>query len=145
MNFKKQLIFICGIAAFPFFIHAQKQSDDLSLISSHAQAYDAQNVKTHSAHLQRSANPIKAFLFLPLYFYQKVLSEQISAGCEFERTCSNFSMESIREFGFVKGICLTADRLTRCNGQAQVETQSYLINHSNGKVIDEPSMYHFKY
>ncbi|MFI5164329.1 MAG: membrane protein insertion efficiency factor YidD [Bacteroidia bacterium] len=94
--------------------------------------------------MQRSFNPIKVFLYIPLYLYQKFLSEQISAGCEFDRSCSNYSIAAIKEFGFLKGIFLTADRLTRCNGQAQAETQSYLINHSNGKVIDEPSMYHFK-
>ena len=108
-------------------------------VEDHHQKTDAQTV-----HLQKSYNPVKAVLFLVMYFYQGVLSEQISSGCEFDRSCSNFSMVAIRELGIVKGICLSADRLTRCNGQAQVESQAYLINHSNGKTIDEPSMYRFK-
>jgi len=79
-----------------------------------------------------------------MYFYQTVFSPQISAGCEFDRSCSNFSLTAIQEFGIIKGVSLSADRLMRCNGQAQVETEGHLINHSNGKTIDEPSMYRFK-
>ncbi len=59
-------------------------------------------------------------------------------------SCSNFGVNAIKELGVIKGICLTADRLTRCNGQAQCETEYYLINHITGKAIDEPSMYRFK-
>jgi uncharacterized protein len=139
-----RLFFIVLIACFPFAVRAQAAATDLDLIVNHVKEYDQKNTPAHSVHLQKSYNPVKAFLFLTMYFYQKVLSEQISAGCEFEVTCSVFSLVSIREFGPLKGICLSADRLTRCNGQAQVETQEYLINHSNGKTIDEPSMYRFK-
>lgn len=106
--------------------------------------HNERSVPPHSIHIKKSPNPIKAFLYLSLYLYQKVVSEQISAGCEFDLSCSNYSLTAIKEFGFAKGIYLTADRLTRCNGQSQVETEGYLINHFNGKTIDEPSMYHFK-
>jgi uncharacterized protein len=119
-------------------------SDDLSLIVNHAKECEQKNKNLHLVHLQKSYNPVKALLFLTMYFYQKVLSEQISAGCEFERTCSGFSIAAIHEFGFLKGMCLSADRLTRCNGQAQIESEEYLINHANGKTIDEPFMYRFK-
>jgi len=139
-----RLPFFVLVAAFSFTLQAQTVSTDLSLVVNHMKEYDRGNKNIHSVHLQKSYNPVKAFLFLNMYFYQKVLSEQISSGCEFEGTCSVFSIAAIREFGFVKGICLSADRLTRCNGQAQVESEGYLINHFNGKTIDEPSMYRFK-
>ncbi len=93
---------------------------------------------------QKVINPIKAISFLSLFLYQKIISEQISAVCEFDMSCSNFGVGSIKEFGILKAISLTVDRLTRCNGQAQCETENYLINNVTGKVIDEPSMYHFK-
>jgi putative component of membrane protein insertase Oxa1/YidC/SpoIIIJ protein YidD len=141
---KFQLLCFLFITIFPFCLYAQSPSSDLSLISSHVQEFDQKNTGSHSVHLQRSHNPVKAVLYLPLYLYQKIFSEQISAQCEFERSCSNFSLAAIQEFGLVKGVCLTADRLTRCNGQSQADSQSYLINHVNGKTIDEPSMYRFK-
>lgn len=144
MDFKKQLFFMCSIVAFPVFLRAQKQPEELQLISNHIQEHDALREQTRSVHLRKSYNPLKSFLYLSLFFYQQIVSEQVSAECEFERSCSNYSIEAIKEFGLIKGVCLTADRLTRCNGQAQSETQSYLINHSKGKAIDEPSMYHFK-
>lgn len=142
MNCKALLIFF--FLVFPFLVRSQEPAADFSRISAHMQRQQEKNAGTHSVHLQKSYNPVKAVLFLVMYFYQGVLSEQISSGCEFDRSCSNFSVAAIRELGLVKGICLSADRLTRCNGQAQVESQAYLINHSNGKTIDEPSMYRFK-
>jgi putative component of membrane protein insertase Oxa1/YidC/SpoIIIJ protein YidD len=93
--------------------------------------------------LHSSKKPGKEISFLMLYFYQKIVSEQISAGCGFNLSCSGYSIRAIKERGFVLGIFLTADRLTRCNGAAQLETENYLINHTNGKVIDEPQMHRF--
>lgn len=136
------------IAIFLFFIsfftlNAQNNSD-IGLIYKHIKSVDSCSNTKNKTVLQKSNNPGKEILYLLLFFYQKIISEQISAGCGFELSCSNFGFRSIKELGIVKGIYLTADRLTRCNGQAQLETESYLINHANGKVIDEPSMYHFK-
>jgi len=101
-------------------------------------------VKKEPKTLQTTLNPIKALSFLSLYFYQAFLSEQISASCEFDISCSNYSLLAIKEFGLLKGLFLTADRLTRCDGRAQTEMENYLINHLTGKAIDEPSMYRFK-
>jgi putative membrane protein insertion efficiency factor len=138
------VFFFFFIILFPFLLGAQEASDDMALIFGHVLEQDQKAGKDHLVYLQKSHNPVKAILFFPLYLYQKVISEQISANCEFEISCSNYSIAVIKEFGFVKGICLTADRLTRCNGQSQADSQSYLINHVNGKTIDEPFMYHFK-
>lgn len=126
----------------PFVSQAQFPDQDWGLIQAHVTKSQPQPVK--KVHLHTSANPLKMTLYIPLYFYQKILSEQIAAVCEFDRSCSNFGLASIKEFGIIKGVSLTADRLTRCNGLAQLETENYLINHINAKVIDEPSMYRFK-
>lgn len=47
--------------------------------------------------------------------YQTFVSSQQHNVCVFTPSCSHFGMESVRRFGFAKGVLLTADRLTRCN------------------------------
>jgi putative component of membrane protein insertase Oxa1/YidC/SpoIIIJ protein YidD len=74
-------------------------------------------------------------------FYRHVVSEQISADCAFDLTCSRFSIAAIRKFGIVKGGLLTADRLTRCHVFVGQETVPVHFNTRSGKVIDEPEMY----
>jgi putative component of membrane protein insertase Oxa1/YidC/SpoIIIJ protein YidD len=77
-----------------------------------------------------------------LYFYKSTISQQLSAHCEFEPSCSTFSDAAIEQFGFLKGFFLTADRLSRC-GVSFSETPHYLINRNNAKIIDTPSQYSF--
>jgi putative component of membrane protein insertase Oxa1/YidC/SpoIIIJ protein YidD len=110
----------------------------------HTKMREVENTQVHSkkrVRFEKTYDPFKLILFSGLYVYQKVFSEQISAGCEFDISCSNFALQSIKKLGFFSGLMLAADRLTRCNGQAQLETEGYLIDHQTGKVIDEPEMY----
>ena len=126
-------------------LQAQKQAPDMSLIKTHIENEKTKNApQKRVIHMRVSFNPVKMILFVPLYLYQKFVSEQVSAVCEFEPSCSNFGLQSIGQLGFIKGLFLTADRLTRCNGEAQPETKYYLIDHQSGKVIDEPGMYKIK-
>ncbi|MDZ7776053.1 MAG: membrane protein insertion efficiency factor YidD [Bacteroidales bacterium] len=60
-------------------------------------------------------NPVAVSLGGLLYLYQSILSQQISAECLFHPSCSQFGKNAIREFGLLKGVALTADRITRCN------------------------------
>ena len=138
----------CIIFIFLFFIPAflttAQGNSDLAIIGKHSKSALARIEKSNNKiKLQKSLNPGAEVALVLLFFYQKIFSEQMSAICEFDLSCSRFGISSIKEFGIIKGICLTADRLTRCNGQAHSETENYLINHANGKVLDEPSMYRF--
>lgn len=143
MLFNLKIVFLFFVFFIPPLSSSAQNNNDIALIGYHIQI--SKNESEHQKiKFQRSFHPFKAISFIPLFFYQKIISEQISAGCEFDMSCSNFGIYSIKEFGIIKAISLTADRLTRCNGQAQSETENYLINHITGKVIDEPSMYHFK-
>lgn len=78
-----------------------------------------------------------------LLFYKRVISEQLSAVCEFEPSCSSFSLIAFETFNPVKAYFLTADRLMRC-GVSMPETQRHLINIDHAKIIDHPDMYRFK-
>ncbi len=76
-----------------------------------------------------------------LWFYRRFISEQISAECAFDLSCSNFASKSLITTNPIKAIFLTVDRLTRCHPHAAEETTSYYFNNQSGKVIDDPSMY----
>ncbi len=144
MNLKRNsLLPIFVIVIFSFSSFSQERSTDLQRISQTATNYVNRPLSPAKRPLHTSWNPIKMTAYLPLYFYQSIISEQISAVCEFDLTCSSFCIQSIKEFGIIKGIMLTTDRLDRCNGAAQPETQNYLFNPKTGKVIDVPKMYHY--
>jgi len=138
---KWTLILFLFICACP--IMAQNSSDDMSAIQSHisyAEALRSSTVNNHPK-IQKTYNPGKLLLYLPLYGYQRLVSEQVSASCCFEPSCSAFSILSIKKLGILKGLFLTADRLTRCNGAADLEAEPYLYDPVKAKVIDEPEMY----
>lgn len=86
-------------------------------------------------------NPVSLGLSGAMLFYQHVLSPQISAECLYQRTCSNFGKASIREFGLLRGILLTADRLTRCTTTVLPEVPEWKAD-AHDHVIDEP--WHYK-
>ena len=65
--------------------------------------------------------------------YQKFVSSQDGPSCNFVPTCSRFGMACIQEYGTVRGILLTADRLLRCNGSP---SRYYPKDEITGKYID---------
>jgi putative component of membrane protein insertase Oxa1/YidC/SpoIIIJ protein YidD len=83
---------------------------------------------------------------LLLTFYQKVASPQLSANCVYEVSCSRHSRLMIAEFGLLKGIALTADRLSRCNHRTRKTALAVRkVNTIRGmKVIDKAEYYSIK-
>ena len=47
-------------------------------------------------------------------FYQMVLSPHFPGCCRFYPTCSQYGLIAIKEYGLLKGVWLTAKRLSRC-------------------------------
>ena len=70
--------------------------------------------------------------------YQKFISSQDGPTCNFTPTCSRFGMACIQEYGVVRGILLTADRLLRCNGS---QDRHYHKDEATGKYVDPISDY----
>lgn len=70
--------------------------------------------------------------------YQKFISSQDGPSCNFTPTCSHFGMACIQEYGMLRGILLTADRLIRCNG---LQSTHYHKDLKTGKNIDPISDY----
>ncbi|MFT6868683.1 MAG: putative component of membrane protein insertase Oxa1/YidC/SpoIIIJ protein YidD [Cyclobacteriaceae bacterium] len=77
-------------------------------------------------------NNSKGFLFA---FYKNNISKQILNDCIYDHSCSQFSHDVFKNFGIIKGIFLTTDRLTRCNRASFAEMTPARID-IHGKAID---------
>ena len=54
---------------------------------------------------------------LIIRFYQNYISKYILRGnnCRFYPTCSEYSVQAYKKYGFIKGTYLTINRILRCN------------------------------
>ena len=48
-------------------------------------------------------------------FYRNVISPTQGERCGFYPSCSTFGMHAVERYGSLRGVMMTADRLTRCN------------------------------
>ena len=139
----KTLLIIYLSLNFANYINSQ-QIIDLDLMKGHniasADVQLSAKYIFHDKNLFIKYNPISIFFGGALFIYQRFISPQISAGCAYEISCSNFSKQCISHYGFLKGIALSTDRLSRCNKIASADFHPLLINFQN-KVIDNPEMY----
>lgn len=85
-------------------------------------------------------NPVSLFFGSAMYVYQKVLSQQMGSACPYQISCSQFSKLSIQKYGLIKGIALSADRLTRCSQFAVYDISPLQINEKN-QIIDSLETY----
>ncbi len=121
---------------------AQNKQTDLALLEASKSPYDLRswkelydNPKKKSPTFIQIINPFYWAFSGLLTTYQQVISPQISASCVYETSCSRFSRLAIKKYGIIKGIALTADRLSRCTHSAVEETPSIYFN-SKGKIRD---------
>lgn len=52
---------------------------------------------------------------LLIRFYQKYISKLTGKNCRFYPTCSEYSLQAYKKYGFIKGTYLTIRRIFRCN------------------------------
>lgn len=60
-------------------------------------------------------NPIIFFLIVQIKLYQFFISPLLSANCRFYPTCSQYCIDSLRKFGFFRGIFYSFLRLKKCH------------------------------
>lgn len=89
-------------------------------------------------------NPVTLSFGGLLFFYQKAISPQISANCPYEINCSNFGKQCIQHYGFIKGISLTADRLTRCTQFTLIDMVPIMLTKEK-RIIDPVEQYTLKW
>jgi putative membrane protein insertion efficiency factor len=56
-----------------------------------------------------------ALLSAPIHLYRGLLSPLLPPSCRFTPSCSAYALEALRLHGPVKGLWLTAKRLSRCH------------------------------
>lgn len=124
-------------------------SSDVSLIKQHKRDDESTHLAKKATYIFKDKNafikynPISLTFGGTLFLYQRVVSPQISAGCAYEISCSNYSKQCIKHFGLVKGVALSTDRLTRCNRIASADFHPIFLTRNN-KMIDFPEMYRLK-
>lgn len=47
--------------------------------------------------------------------YQNTISKILPSVCRFQPTCSQYALEAIKKYGFIRGSWMGAKRITRCN------------------------------
>ncbi|MBE5807159.1 MAG: membrane protein insertion efficiency factor YidD [Clostridiales bacterium] len=57
----------------------------------------------------------KRGLIAAIRFYQRHISPNHPPCCRFTPTCSQYALEAVEKYGFVKGGALAAWRVLRCN------------------------------
>lgn len=88
-------------------------------------------------------NPLSIGATALMLLYQHIVSPQFSRYCLFELSCSNFSKAAISEFGLLKGVFMSVDRLLRCNISAIQDIPADKFDPA-GYAIDEPEKYHIR-
>lgn len=75
--------------------------------------------------------------------YKLIVAEQLSTGCIYKITCSDFMRHAIRDYGFFKGFFLGIDRLTRCNNISVKDVPAYKFDEQNRLIDDNTQSYVF--
>ena len=108
--------------------------DDLHFITEMNPVYRIQEkVRESSGFSFRQTNEIKLAFTGMIRLYQIFVSPQGPPSCNFTVTCSQFLSRAVRKYGFIHGILMGADRLTRCTHGTR---HLYTIDPSTGKAID---------
>ena len=148
------LIFLClldkisysqhGIEDFELIILKDLDCIDTSNYSKINPGNDTKILKLKHKGIIANYNPISLIFKGIMLTYQRMISPQLYNKCLYDISCSNFSKKSIQEFGLVKGVFLSADRLMRCNSRSRRESPSYLYNPETRKIHDHPSKYRIR-
>jgi putative membrane protein insertion efficiency factor len=109
--------------------------------SSHSHSHKRPYIFKNEKNILIKYNPVSLTLGGMLYFYQNVISQQLSSNCLYQPTCSDFSKQAIAEYGIFKGIFLSTDRLTRCNKISGIDIHPVTMNEKTNKSEDPVSLY----
>lgn len=58
---------------------------------------------------------MRTLVTLLIRAYQYAVSPLVGPVCRFHPSCSQYALEAVQRFGVLRGICLAAWRLLRCN------------------------------
>ncbi len=107
----------------------------------HIHQHDVRFMRTRSSNFFVRYNPVSILFGGLMYTYQKVISPQLPSECLYVETCSHFSKSLIAEYGLLKGVFTTSDRLMRCNRISALDVHPMLIDPDSGKVVESVDIY----
>ncbi len=89
----------------------------------------------------KNCNPVSLIYGGSLYVYQNFVSQHFSADCLYDPSCSDFSKQAVKEYGLVKGVLLSVDRLSRCNRIAATDLNPTMVNKKTHRFSDSVKLY----
>lgn len=137
--FLVQLFLVAGAAppATDVDLLISKSIDEKAQIHTH----DVRFMRSRSKNFLVRYNPISLALGGLMYTYQRIISPQLPSECIYQHSCSAFSKDLIFEYGIVKGVFTTSDRLMRCNRLSALDVHPLLISEESGRVKESIDIY----
>ena len=89
-------------------------------------------------------NPVYHLLSGSMWIYQKFISPQLASNCRYEPSCSAYSKQLIRDYGMLKGVFCSADRLMRCNRITLAGLPYSAFDPHDGKIYETTDRYSLK-
>lgn len=72
-------------------------------------------------------NPLSYIFDAGILTYQLVFSEQFQSDCQYEISCSEYTLRCIRKYGAVKGLVMGFSQLQDCHGYAKYEHEEVAL------------------
>lgn len=88
-----------------------------------------------AAKITTKLNPLTYLAAGLMYTYQNVISEQISANCTYEISCSEMTKKSIEKHGLIQGTLIGLHQLTNCSPSILKDRCEFVISPDN-KIIN---------
>ena len=85
----------------------------------------------------QETSPLRFVLLRAIHLYRTYISPIDGPRCGFTPSCSAFARQAVGEYGALRGVIMTADRLTRCNIFKEPGPDYHLL--PNGKLFDPVS------
>jgi len=149
-------ILVLGFLLVTISILGQEIDDDMELIGTNIKEtpghdhvdHDHQQLPSflladHPSLLVRY-NPVTLVFGGLLWGYQALVSPQLASTCLYSPSCSAFSKNLLQEYGILRGLIFTADRISRCNRLALYDYPPWEIDHQIHKVHEQVEYYKIK-
>lgn len=125
----------------PFSLSAQHKTEKEVILNHEFQKpeYNKRHVEyifKHSNNVLVKYNPVSLTLGGLMYVYQKYISQVLGTNCPYEVSCSAFSVSALKRYGIIKGVALSADRLTRCNSFSAMDLTEDNYNQNTMRIMD---------
>lgn len=122
---------------------SQTPNQQQHLVQAYLQKNGAELPNTHRRSMYRlegndsvRKNPVNVFFSGLMYVYQNVFSEQISASCMYQISCSEYTKLCIEENGLLLGSVQGFHQLMHCTPGATEEVPPYMYSVYSLKILN---------